>query len=226
MLAMRLRAEFSAGGVLYWVVCVVWRKFVLEKSGKEVKTINFKGHEGPQRKADHPEFLPRLSFVNLCVLSVVNSFRYAREKSARRPAPTFPVQPLYTPCDLESWDYDRQVGYPGGILLLRGVQATMHRGRLWTMRQYAGMGDAEESSKRYNLLANGTAGLSVALILPTQGVGLDSDTPLAVGEVGKVGVAVSSHRGPAAPFRWHRPDQDFRFDDHQRPRRRSFWRSM
>ena len=68
----------------------------------------------------------------------------------------------------------------------------MYRGRLWTMRQYAGMGDAEESNKRYKyLLANGTTGLSVAFDLPTQ-IGLDSDNPLAVGEVGKVGVAIDS----------------------------------
>ena len=103
-----------------------------------------------------------------------------------------PVRPLYTPADLEGWDYDRQVGYPGQYPYARGVQPTMYRGRLWTMRQYAGMGDAEESNKRYKyLLANGTTGLSVAFDLPTQ-IGLDSDNPLALGEVGKVGVAIDS----------------------------------
>src|SRR6202140_2825094 len=102
------------------------------------------------------------------------------------------VRPLYTPADLEAWDYDRQVGYPGEYPFTRGVQATMYRERLWTMRQYAGMGDADESNKRYKyLLANGTTGLSVAFDLPTQ-IGLDSDHPLAVGEVGKVGVAIDS----------------------------------
>src|SRR5277367_3730539 len=102
------------------------------------------------------------------------------------------VRPLYTPEDLAAWDYDRDVGYPGEFPYTRGVQATMYRGRLWTMRQYAGMGDAEESNKRYKyLLANGTTGLSVAFDLPTQ-IGLDSDHPLAVGEVGKVGVAIDS----------------------------------
>src|SRR5271168_1395593 len=118
--------------------------------------------------------------------------------SDKKPAPErqadshIPVNPLYTPADLEAWDYDRQVGYPGDYPFTRGVQATMHRGRLWTMRQYAGMGDAEESNKRYKyLLANGTTGLSVAFDLPTQ-IGLDSDHPLAVGEVGKVGVAIDS----------------------------------
>jgi methylmalonyl-CoA mutase N-terminal domain/subunit len=103
-----------------------------------------------------------------------------------------PVAPLYTPADLADSNYDRDIGYPGEFPFTRGVQATMYRGRLWTMRQYAGMGDAEESNKRYKyLLANGTTGLSVAFDLPTQ-IGLDSDNPLAMGEVGKVGVAIDS----------------------------------
>jgi methylmalonyl-CoA mutase N-terminal domain/subunit len=103
-----------------------------------------------------------------------------------------PVQPLYTPADLEGWNYDQQVGYPGEFPFTRGVQATMYRGRLWTMRQYAGMGDAEESNRRYKyLLANGTTGLSVAFDLPTQ-IGMDSDHPMSLGEVGKVGVAIDS----------------------------------
>ena len=75
------------------------------------------------------------------------------------------VRPLYTPVDLENWDQARDVGYPGEFPFTRGVQATMYRGRLWTMRQYAGMGDAEESNKRYKyLLANGTTGLPLRLI--------------------------------------------------------------
>ena len=102
------------------------------------------------------------------------------------------VRPLYTLADLEGWEQETDVGYPGEYPYTRGVQATMYRGRLWTMRQYAGMGDAEESNKRYKyLLANGTTGLSVAFDLPTQ-IGLDSDNPLAAGEVGKVGVAIDS----------------------------------
>src|SRR5207237_5901838 len=102
------------------------------------------------------------------------------------------VLPLYTPADLAGWDQETDVGYPGEYPFTRGVQATMYRGRLWTMRQYAGMGDAEESNKRYKyLLAHGTTGLSVAFDLPTQ-IGLDSDHPLAIGEVGKVGVAIDS----------------------------------
>src|SRR5438874_10927554 len=101
-------------------------------------------------------------------------------------------QPLYTPANLEGWDYDREVGYPGEFPFTRGVQPTMYRGRLWTMRQYAGMGGAEESNKRYRyLLAHGTTGLSVAFDLPTQ-IGMDSDHPMALGEVGKVGVAIDS----------------------------------
>jgi methylmalonyl-CoA mutase N-terminal domain/subunit len=103
-----------------------------------------------------------------------------------------PVRPLYLPSDLEEWNYDQQLGYPGEFPFTRGVQATMYRGRLWTMRQYAGMGDAEESNRRYKyLLANGTTGLSVAFDLPTQ-IGLDSDHPMSLGEVGRVGVAIDS----------------------------------
>jgi methylmalonyl-CoA mutase, N-terminal domain len=103
-----------------------------------------------------------------------------------------PVKPLYAPADLKGSDYETEVGYPGEYPFTRGVQATMYRTRLWTMRQYAGMGDAEESNKRYKyLLANGTTGLSVAFDLPTQ-IGMDSDHALAAGEVGKVGVAIDS----------------------------------
>src|ERR1700751_2701539 len=84
------------------------------------------------------------------------------------------TRPLYTPADLQDWDYDREVGYPGQYPFTRGVQPNMYRGRLWTMRQYAGMGDAEESNKRYRyLLSQGTTGLSVAFDLPTQ-IGYDS----------------------------------------------------
>ncbi len=102
------------------------------------------------------------------------------------------IHPLYTPADLEAWEYDRDLNYPGQFPYTRGVQATMYRGRLWTMRQYAGMGDAEESNRRYKyLLSNGTTGLSVAFDLPTQ-IGMDSDSPMALGEVGKVGVAIDS----------------------------------
>ena len=103
-----------------------------------------------------------------------------------------PVRPLYTPDDLGEWSEEQKLGYPGEYPFTRGVQPTLYRGRLWTMRQYAGMGDADESNKRYKyLLSHGTNGLSVAFDLPTQ-IGLDSDSPLAMGEVGKVGVAIDS----------------------------------
>ena len=108
-----------------------------------------------------------------------------------------PVRAVYTPKDLAAKDFTgfdpaAQLGYPGQYPFTRGVQSTMYRGRLWTMRQYAGMGDAEESNKRYKyLLSQGTTGLSVAFDLPTQ-IGLDSDHALAMGEVGKVGVAIDS----------------------------------
>jgi methylmalonyl-CoA mutase N-terminal domain/subunit len=104
------------------------------------------------------------------------------------------VKPVYGPPDLEPQPAGEEftVGYPGQLPFTRGIQPTMYRGRLWTMRQYAGMGDAEESNKRYKyLLAHGTTGLSVAFDLPTQ-IGMDSDHPMALGEVGKVGVAIDS----------------------------------
>jgi methylmalonyl-CoA mutase N-terminal domain/subunit len=110
------------------------------------------------------------------------------------PKPDPDVKTIYTAADLEAdgFDPDRDLGFPGEFPFTRGIQPTMYRGRLWTMRQYAGMGDAEESNRRYKfLLANGTAGLSVAFDLPTQ-IGYDSDDPMALGEVGKVGVAIDS----------------------------------
>ncbi len=102
------------------------------------------------------------------------------------------VKRLYDPMDLQEFDYLEDSGFPGDYPYTRGVQPTMYRGRLWTMRQYAGFGDAEESNKRYKyLLKNGQTGLSVAFDLPTQ-IGYDSDHPMSHGEVGKVGVAIDS----------------------------------
>ena len=101
------------------------------------------------------------------------------------------VEPVHEPVCLTREAQDN-LGYPGEYPFTRGIQPTMYRGRLWTMRQYAGMGDAEESNRRYKfLLASGTAGLSVAFDLPTQ-IGYDSDDPMSIGEVGKVGVAIDS----------------------------------
>jgi len=105
-----------------------------------------------------------------------------------------PIQRLYTPMDVEDLDYARDLGFPGEFPFTRGVYATVYRGRLWTMRQYAGFGTAEESNQRYKyLLEQGQTGLSVAFDLPTQ-IGYDSDHSMASGEVGRVGVPVSSLR--------------------------------
>src|SRR5947209_14565206 len=98
----------------------------------------------------------------------------------------------FNPSNAESIDYERDLGAPGEFPYTRVIRPNMYRGRFWTMRQYAGYATAEESNARYKyLLAQGTTGLSVAFDLPTQ-IGLDSDDPLAAGEVGKVGVAIDS----------------------------------
>src|SRR5262245_41122695 len=98
----------------------------------------------------------------------------------------------FNPSNAETVDYDRDLGDPGDFPYTRGIRRNLYRGRLWTMRQYAGYASAEESNARYKfLLSQGTTGLSVAFDLPTQ-IGLDSDDPLATGEVGKVGVAIDS----------------------------------
>src|SRR5579863_2223632 len=103
-----------------------------------------------------------------------------------------PVDRLYTPESLPNWDPEEALGYPGEFPYTRGIYPTMYRGRFWTMRQYAGFGSAVESNQRYRyLLSKGQEGLSVAFDLPTQ-MGMDSDHPLALGEVGKVGVAIDS----------------------------------
>ena len=102
------------------------------------------------------------------------------------------VKRLYTPEDTADLDYAEKLGFPGQYPYTRGIYPTMYRGQLWTMRQYAGMGTAEESNERFRyLLKEGQTGLSVAFDLPTQ-MGLDSDDPLAEGEVGQVGVAIDS----------------------------------
>ncbi len=99
---------------------------------------------------------------------------------------------LYTPLDIEGFDYEKDLGFPGEYPYTRGVQPTMYRGRFWTMRMYAGFATAEESNKRYRyLIESGATGLSCAFDLPTQ-IGYDSDDAMAEGEVGKVGVAIDS----------------------------------
>ena len=102
------------------------------------------------------------------------------------------VARLYTPLDVADLDYGRDLGFPGEYPFTRGVQPTMYRGRLWTMRQYAGFGTAEESNRKFRyLLEQGQTGLSVAFDLPSQ-LGYDSDDPMAIAEVGQVGVAIDS----------------------------------
>ncbi len=102
------------------------------------------------------------------------------------------ISPVYAPEDIPDFDYSGALGYPGEYPFTRGIQPTVYRGRLWTMRQYAGFGTAEESNRRYRyLLEQGQTGLSIAFDLPTQ-IGYDSDHPIAQGEVGKVGVAIDT----------------------------------
>ena len=102
------------------------------------------------------------------------------------------VKRLYTPDDIADHDYEDDIGFPGEEPYTRGVYSTMHRGRLWTMRQYAGMGTASETNERFNyLIEQGSSGLSMAFDLPTQ-MGYDSDAAMAAGEVGKAGVAIDT----------------------------------
>ncbi len=108
---------------------------------------------------------------------------------------------VYCPEDVPNFDYATQLGYPGEYPFTRGVQPNMYRGRIWTIREYAGFGTAEDTNERYKkLLAEGQTGLSVAFHLPTQ-IGYDSDHPLSRGEVGKVGVAIDSLRDMELLFR-------------------------
>jgi methylmalonyl-CoA mutase, N-terminal domain len=109
-----------------------------------------------------------------------------------RTASGIPARPVYRPADTAGLDYERDLGEPGAFPYTRGVYGNMYRGRMWTMRQYAGFGGAKESNARYRyLLEQGQTGLSVAFDLPTQ-MGYDSDHELAAGEVGKVGVAIDT----------------------------------
>ncbi len=116
-----------------------------------------------------------------------------QRKAAFHASSGHPTKPLYTPADVGN-SYADRLGFPGQPPYTRGVQPTMYRSRFWTMRQYAGFATAEESNQRYRyLLEHGTTGLSVAFDLPTQ-IGYDADDPLGEGEVGKVGVSISSLR--------------------------------
>src|SRR5215472_11375548 len=122
--------------------------------------------------------------------------RPAQQKGERKqPFETesgLPVKALYTPEDLAGHDALAGEGFPGDPPFTRGIQPTMYRGRIWSIRQYAGYGTAIDANQRFRyLLAHGQPGLSVAFDLPTQ-MGLDSDDPRAAGEVGQVGVAIDS----------------------------------
>jgi methylmalonyl-CoA mutase N-terminal domain/subunit len=117
--------------------------------------------------------------------------RFPERQAEFRTESDIEVERVYTPAGVQA-EYVRDIGFPGQFPFTRGVQPTMYRGRFWTMRQYAGFGSAAETNDRYKyLLEQGQTGLSVAFDLPTQ-IGYDSDDPLATGEVGKVGVAISS----------------------------------
>ncbi|MFW6134959.1 MAG: acyl-CoA mutase large subunit family protein [Elusimicrobiota bacterium] len=132
----------------------------------------------------------RTKWENKLLAKVLNRFPERKEQFVT--GSNKEVKRLYDPLDLEDFDYLNDLGFPGDYPYTRGVQPTMYRGRLWTMRQYAGFGDAEESNKRYKyLLKNGQTGLSIAFDLPTQ-IGYDSDHSMSHGEVGKVGVAIDS----------------------------------
>src|SRR5437879_2949066 len=125
--------------------------------------------------------------------------RWEKENAAAPPRPqppttvsSVPVEPLYTPESLNGFDPDTDLGFPGQYPFTRGVHATMYRSRLWTMRQFAGFGTPRQTNERFKfLLEKGQTGLSTAFDLPTL-MGLDSDDPRALGEVGRLGVAVST----------------------------------
>ena len=118
--------------------------------------------------------------------------KYGQREPSFTTSSGMPVEPLYTQASLPGWEPEGALGLPGEYPFTRGIQPTMYRGKLWTMRQYAGFATAEESNRRYRyLLEHGTTGLSVAFDLPTQ-MGYDADNELAEGEVGKVGVSISS----------------------------------
>jgi methylmalonyl-CoA mutase N-terminal domain/subunit len=146
----------------------MYDKEKLEKISEDLKAWEEKTNEQISKKPER-----KLEFETLSGISIKN---------------------LYTPLDVSQIDYLEKIGFPGQYPFTRGVQNTMYRGRLWTMRQYAGFGSAEDTNRGFRyLLEQGQTGLSVAFDLPTQ-IGYDSDHPLALGEVGKVGVAIDSVR--------------------------------
>ncbi|MFO7882423.1 MAG: methylmalonyl-CoA mutase family protein [Kosmotogaceae bacterium] len=127
--------------------------------------------------------------------------RFPERKEGFKTSSSYEIKKIYTPLDIEDLEYEKDLGFPGMPPYTRGVQPTMYRGKLWTMRQYAGFGSAEESNKRFHyLMSQGQTGLSVAFDLPTQ-IGYDSDDSMAEGEVGRVGVAIDSLEDMETLFR-------------------------
>ena len=140
-----------------------------------------------------------------------------------------PIPDILDPGHRSQEDYRRDIGYPGRYPFTRGPQSTMYRGRLWTMRMFAGFGSPEDTNARFKyLLAHGMTGLSTAFDMPAL-MGYDADHPLSRGEVGKEGVAVSTARGLRDPLRRHPAGRRHHLDDHQRDARSSrspcTWRS-
>ena len=126
---------------------------------------------------------------NIYQKSISQNFDYQKKFSTQS---FTEVEPLYFPGKINLEDYTEKIGFPGQFPFTRGIQPNMFRGKLWTMRQYAGFGTAKESNNRYQyLLEQGQNGLSVAFDLPTQ-IGYDSDHAMAIGEIGKVGVAIDT----------------------------------
>jgi methylmalonyl-CoA mutase N-terminal domain/subunit len=124
-------------------------------------------------------------------------------------------QNVFRPQDLADFQYDRDLGEPGRYPFTRGIYRDMYRSRFWTMRQYAGFGDADATNRRFRyLLDNGQTGLSVAFDLPTQ-MGLDSDDAMALGEVGRTGVAIDTLKDMERLFDQDRPRQSLHLYDHQ-----------
>jgi methylmalonyl-CoA mutase N-terminal domain/subunit len=135
-----------------------------------------------------------------------------------------PVEPLYTPESLGDWSYAEKLGRPGEYPFTRGVYPTMYRGRLWTMRMFAGFGRPEDTNERFKyLLAQGQTGLSTAFDMPAL-MGYDADHPRARGEVGKEGVSISTLDDFERPVRRHPAGRRDDVDDDQLHGRRWRWR--
>ncbi len=144
--------------------------------------------------ADYQDVTPIRDETNRWESTIVRRTldRFPERKDCFVTTSSTPIERLYTPADLPDFDYLRDLGFPGEYPYTRGVHATMHRGKLWTMRMFAGFGTAEETNARFRyLLEQGQTGLSVAFDMPTL-YGYDSDAPEALGEFGKCGVAISS----------------------------------